>query len=93
MADPVTILTPSGPFLIAQATVLWMREKIGSDAGLGKTHKALGDSLSGVPIALPDAERAEFCDKFRAILTGMSPSELSSLQPQEAERLLSAVCG
>jgi hypothetical protein len=91
MADPVTILTDSGPVVLARVTALWIYEQIAGDDGLGKTREALDECLRGKRVALPDTERKAFCERLSAVLAGMSPSQLSSLETQEARHLLSAL--
>ena len=91
MADPVTILTSSGPVVLARVTALWIYEQIASDDELGETRSALDECLRGFPVALPASAREAFCERLSAVLAGMSPSQLSSLETQETNRLLSAL--
>ena len=51
MADPVTILTSSGPVVLARVTALWIYEQIASDDELGETRSALDECLRGFPVA------------------------------------------
>jgi hypothetical protein len=92
MADPVTILTPDGPITLALTSAQWIYNQFVNDDALSGTRRALDGSMRGFPVELPEAEREAFCATLQEVLAGMSPAELSSLQPQEAERLRAAVC-
>jgi hypothetical protein len=92
MADPVRILTPAGPMTLALTSAQWIYDQFVNDDALYETRRVLDESMRGVEVALPEAEREAFCSTLQEILAGMSPAELSSLQPQEAALLLAAVC-
>lgn len=77
MAIPVVVITKAGTYEAERDAIEWLWEMLDADE-LPETHAALGRSLNGENLTLPDAELQRFGQALDAIL-----GRLSSSSPHE----------
>jgi hypothetical protein len=57
--------------------LVWLSDQIGEEPALGMTREALNRAAKGFQLAIPESERAAFCDWLDRRILSIGPRERS----------------